>query len=37
MASQENQQEQIPSWHIKADYVEACNCDLDALAISVVK
>jgi hypothetical protein len=27
MATQKHQQEQIPSWHMKADYVETCNCD----------
>ena len=28
MATQEQyQQEQIPSWHMKGDYVETCNCD----------
>jgi hypothetical protein len=29
MSTQErqHQQEQIPSWHIKGDYVETCNCD----------
>ena len=25
--SQEQQQTTIPKWHLKADYVETCNCD----------
>lgn len=27
MTTQEQEQDQIPSWHLKADYVETCNCD----------
>jgi hypothetical protein len=27
MESKSISQQQIPSWHLKADYVETCNCD----------